>query len=130
MGKSYPLYDWLPTQSWPGLIVSAKFTAEVERFNGTVLVLKLSASVPFTTAAGDQTVLAVTKRFTFYAGLYGFDQEVTISNAGKVAMESKVVWDRTIGYTFAVTGVIGARGGGRLASVGGFQRRPPAQPKR
>ncbi|MEM2275056.1 MAG: hypothetical protein QXD46_06800 [Thermofilum sp.] len=110
MGKSYPLYDWLPTQSWPGLIVSAKFTAEVERFNGTVLVLKLSASVPFTTAAGDQTVLAVTKRFTFYAGLYGFDQEVTISNAGKVAMESKVVWDRTIGYTFAVTGVIGARG--------------------
>ncbi|ABL78333.1 glycoside hydrolase [Thermofilum pendens] len=110
MGNSYPLYDWLPTQSWPGLIVTAKFSASVAFSNDTVLVLKMEADVPFTNPSGDQTVLHVTKTFTFYAGLYGFDETTQITNKGNVKAESKVNWDRTIGYTFAVTGVIGQKG--------------------
>lgn len=97
MGKSYPLWDWLLNEPWPGSLATNKY--EIQREGNKVIG---------TTKVGD---VLVEKTFEVL-NKNKAKLTVKLTNEGEDVFRSEVNWDGfSLGYTMAWAGYLGKPGG-------------------
>ncbi len=107
MGRSYPLWDWLTNQPWPGELCLNTYTFKLVEKSSSKAVLEFSTNI----TQGDVAGLTVKKTIVVYYGKYYLDIVVTIENPTSKSITIRdTFYDGKLGYTFAWAGVLGNSG--------------------
>jgi len=109
MGKSYPLWDWIPTQAWPGMLAMRNYSFMLLEHTDAKASLQFSMKMNATTVTGDTVTLEITKKITVYYGKYFVEWLTIIENLDDITALFEVTWEQKIGYTYAWCGIIGTR---------------------
>ncbi|MGC9227499.1 hypothetical protein [Caldivirga sp.] len=105
LNHSYPLYDWIPAENWPGTLATSLWGYNVVFNNGSVAVVKFTLNVTRDQQLGGVN-LTVIKYLVFCWGKYYLLWVSEIINNGSTTLNPAPTW-APIGYTLADTGVVG-----------------------
>jgi hypothetical protein len=106
LSHSYPLYDWIPAEDWPGTLATSEWGYRLVFNNGSMAVLEFTLNVTNDEQLGGVN-LTVVKYLVFCWGRYYFLWVSRIINRGPIALNPTPNW-APIGYTLADTGVVGS----------------------
>jgi len=106
LSHSYPLYDWIPAEDWPGTLATSEWGYRLVFNNGSMAVLEFTLNVTNDEQLGGVNLTAV-KYLVFCWGRYYFLWASRIINRGPIALNPTPNW-APIGYTLADTGVVGS----------------------
>ena len=106
LSHSYPLYDWIPAEDWPGTLATSEWGYRLVFNNGSMAVLEFTLNVTNDEQLGEVN-LTVVKYLVFCWGRYYFLWVSRIINRGPIALNPTPNW-APIGYTLADTGVVGS----------------------
>jgi len=106
LSHSYPLYDWIPAENWPGTLATSEWGYRLVFNNGSMAVLEFTLNVTNDEQLGGVNLTAV-KYLVFCWGRYYFLWVSRIINRGPIALNPTPNW-APIGYTLADTGVVGS----------------------
>lgn len=106
LAHSYPLYDWLPAEDWPGTLATSTWNYTVAFNNGSLAVLEFTLTEYNDQQLGGASFTMV-KYLVFCWGKYYFLWISNITNIGSVVLNPVPYW-APIGYTLADTGVVGS----------------------
>jgi hypothetical protein len=106
LSHSYPLYDWIPAEDWPGTLATSEWGYRLVFNNGSMAVLEFTLNVTNDEQLGGVN-LTVVKYLVFCWGRYYFLWVSRIINRGPIALNPTPNWT-PIGYTLADTGVVGS----------------------
>jgi len=103
LGKRNPLWDWLPSQTWPGELALANFTYSWTAGDGDNVTLKFE----YTCRESPVDGVKVTKYLTFYANKYYVDMKIVLNNTAETPRSTAASWSPDIGYCISWAGIIG-----------------------
>jgi len=106
LSHSYPLYDWIPAEDWPGTLATSEWGYRLVFNNGSMAVLEFTLNVTNDEQLGGVN-LTVVKYLVFCWGRYYFLWVSRIINRGPIALNPTPNWT-PIGYTLTDTGVVGS----------------------
>ena len=104
IGKSYPLWDWLTNEEWPGSLCLSTYKFKLLAKNETHAVLLFTLKLN----TGVNKGLLIRKIITFTKDNYVVEYSIELENTSNRTLEVKDYFgDGLIGYTIAWCGIIG-----------------------
>jgi len=103
LGSRNPLWDWLPSQPWPGELALANFTYSLIEISQDNATLKFEYTCKNSPVDG----IKVAKYLTFYAHKYYVDMKIVLENTALEDRSTAADWDPDIGYCINWASIIG-----------------------